>query len=411
MSQHAVLSAGAKAWRSISCLRSELQLDLTLGCGQTFRWRETGDGHWTGVMGGRVWTLTQTDDTLWYHTYGSQGSPVEENKRKRQAEAEQAEAAKKSKLILAVKEETECNQDLGTVTPKWDGSEEQALRDYFQLSVPLGELYREWGSMDPHFKEIANTFTGVRMLRQDPTECLFSFICTSNNHISRIQGMIERLCAKLGAPLCQLDGTMYHDFPTLQAMADNNVEACLRDLGFGYRARFLHQSAKQILDAHGPDWLEKLRSSPYLEARDALHTLPGVGLKVADCVCLMSLDKPCALPVDTHMWQIVHRDYNCSVAAGHKSLTDKVYQQVGDFFRNLWGSHAGWAHSVLFCADLKKFQKLKELAVKKKEGAVVKTEVGENGETVKNGQEGSGQKVKSLKPESLVKKRRSKKQC
>lgn len=57
------------------------------------------------------------------------------------------------------------------------------------------------------------------MLRQDPTECLFSFICTSNNHISRIQGMVERLCQALGTPLCQLDQTSYHNFPSLSVLA------------------------------------------------------------------------------------------------------------------------------------------------------------------------------------------------
>lgn len=63
------------------------------------------------------------------------------------------------------------------------------------------------------------------MLRQDPTECLFSFICTSNNHISRIQGMVERLCQALGAPLCQLDQTAYHNFPSLSVLA--GVHFCL----------------------------------------------------------------------------------------------------------------------------------------------------------------------------------------
>lgn len=62
-------------------------------------------------------------------------------------------------------------------------------------------------------------FPGVRMLRQEPTECLFSFICTSNNHISRIQGMVERLCQALGTPLCQLDHTSYYNFPSLSALA------------------------------------------------------------------------------------------------------------------------------------------------------------------------------------------------
>ena len=63
-------------------------------------------------------------------------------------------------------------------------------------------------------------------------------------------------------------------------LAESSVEASLRDLKFGYRARFLQQSAKQILDTHGLQWLEGLRSVPYLQALDALRTLPGVGTKV-----------------------------------------------------------------------------------------------------------------------------------
>ncbi len=39
------------------------------------------------------------------------------------------------------------------------------------------------------------------MLRQDPEECLFQFICSSNNHIKRIHGMVERLCREYGTPL------------------------------------------------------------------------------------------------------------------------------------------------------------------------------------------------------------------
>ena len=39
------------------------------------------------------------------------------------------------------------------------------------------------------------------MLRQDPLECLFSFICSSNNHISRIHGMVERLASNYGDPI------------------------------------------------------------------------------------------------------------------------------------------------------------------------------------------------------------------
>ncbi|XP_027881259.1 N-glycosylase/DNA lyase [Xiphophorus couchianus] len=337
MAKHAVLSSGAKLWRSLPCAKSELRLELTLACGQTFRWRETAEGHWTGVIGGRVWTLTQTEDTLWYYVYTHQSGAGGENSSEDSLRAESVSASHHSEV------------------------EAEMLRDYFQLHVKLGDLYKEWGAADSHFKKISDIFTGVRMLRQDPIECLFSFICTSNNHISRIQGMVERLCQTLGSPLCQLDQTSYHDFPTLSALADSGVEERLRDLGFGYRARFLQQSAKQILDTHGPQWLVGLRNVPYLEARDSLRTLPGVGTKVADCVCLMCLDKCEAVPVDTHVWQIAKRDYKYTSDNGQKTLTEKVHRDIGDFFRKLWGPYAGWAHSVLFCGDLKKFQNLKEM--------------------------------------------------
>lgn len=60
---------------------------------------------------------------------------------------------------------------------------------------------------------------GVRLLQQDPIECLFSFICSSNNNIARITGMVERLCQAFGPRLIQLDDVTYHGFPSLQALA------------------------------------------------------------------------------------------------------------------------------------------------------------------------------------------------
>jgi N-glycosylase/DNA lyase len=61
-----------------------------------------------------------------------------------------------------------------------------------------------------------------------------------------------------------------------------------------------------------------------------------------------------SVPVDTHVWQIAQRDYKFGKGK-HKSLTKATYDAVGDHFRSLWGKEAGWAHSVLFAADLKTF--------------------------------------------------------
>ncbi|XP_064309765.1 N-glycosylase/DNA lyase [Phalacrocorax carbo] len=312
-------SACPSLWRCLPCPAAELRLDLVLSSGQTFRWWESSPGSWTGVLGERVWTLRQDQDRLWYTVYGEEeeGCPTE--------------------------------------AAKPDGAElDQILHDYFQLDVGLTALYRTWGVADPLFRKVANDFPGVRVLRQDPVECLLSFICTSNNHISRITAMIERLCRAFGRRLCHLDTQPIHAFPSLSALTGADAEARLRALGFGYRAKFVSGSAQAIAEGLGPKGLHRLRATPYAEARRVLCALPGVGAKIADCVCLMALDKAEAVPVDTHVWRIARQRYG--VVVGSRSLSPRAHQEIGDFFRGLWGPRAGWAQAVLFCADLRKGQ-------------------------------------------------------
>ncbi len=102
-------------------------------------------------------------------------------------------------------------------------------------------------------------------------------------------------------------------------------------------------------------WLTGLRKQQYSDARKSLIQLQGIGPKVADCILLMSLDQPGAVPVDTHMFNIA-KQYLPHLNKT-KTVTDKVYAEIGDHFRALYGGHAGWAHSVLFSADLKHIQK------------------------------------------------------
>uniref|UniRef100_A0A803JL09 N-glycosylase/DNA lyase n=1 Tax=Xenopus tropicalis TaxID=8364 RepID=A0A803JL09_XENTR len=353
------VSSSPACWRSIPCQHSELRLDYVLACGQTFRWKEFSPGYWTGVLKGRVWTLTQTDEHIWYTVYTNDQRPAQDSDESKVTteQNDRQHSAKPCKLPKKKIKKEEINPEDKAITGDCPlickdtdcKKDQEILEDYFQLNISLRTLYQHWESSDPNFQRVAQDFPGIRILRQDPTECLFSFICTSNNNISRITGMIERVCCSLGQRLCQLDSDVYHTFPTLQELAAEGTEAKLRDLGFGYRARFVSESARTILSKHCPDWLESLRLVPYEEAKTALCSLPGVGAKVADCVCLMALDKPEAVPVDTHVWQVAKRDYLPQLGSGNKTLTDRVYRETGDFFHNLWGPYAGWAQSYIMC--------------------------------------------------------------
>merc|ERR1712059_228925 len=121
----------------------------------------------------------------------------------------------------------------------------------------LESLYTSWAVNDPIFNRISVDYPGVRMLRQDPVENLFSFICSANNNIARISGMVENLCQE-------------------------GVEQRLRELGFGYRAKYIQQSAAKIIKLGGEQWLYSLRGQDYVDAKKSLLQLSGIGPKVAD---------------------------------------------------------------------------------------------------------------------------------
>ncbi|EJD42201.1 DNA glycosylase [Auricularia subglabra TFB-10046 SS5] len=271
------------------------------------------------------------------------------------------------------------------------------MRDYFQLDVDLSDLYATWAARDTVFDTLVkDRFKGLRMLRQDPWENLISFICSQNNHISRISKMVQALCTHFGTHVASLpipdspesESTMqdYHSFPPPSALAAPTVAAKLRALGFGYRAEYIQRTAQMVLesacDSYAPcevdAWpsetarseadtkalasLEALRKMGTDAARAELLKLMGVGRKVADCILLMSLDKREVVPVDTHVYQIALKHYGFRVPGsptkggnGKPAMTPKIYDAVANKFVDLWGDYAGWAHSVLFTADLKSF--------------------------------------------------------
>lgn len=232
---------------------------------------------------------------------------------------------------------------------------DRLLEAYLRLDVDLEDNYKKWSAAHRHFSENAGQFYAVRQLNQDPVENLFSFICSQNNHISRISGLVEKLCTNYGPKICEFDGISYHAFPDVSTLTGDSVESELRAASFGYRAKFINLSAIQIQAKGGLNWFARLQQLDYKEAHAELIALTGIGPKVADCICLMSLDHLQAIPVDTHVFQIAAQNYMPQIAKA-KSVTPKLYAEIGDKFREIYGPLAGWAQTVLFCADLKKFR-------------------------------------------------------
>ena len=145
-----------------------------------------------------------------------------------------------------------------------------------------------------------------------------------------------------------------HTFPTLEELRISTEEE-LRDMGLGYRAKYIIQTRDLLIENGGKEYLLNLRTKDAPTAQEALLQFSGIGRKVADCVALFSLDQCEAIPVDIHVQHIASRDYDPSVLGGAKSLTPTIYNRVGDLFRDRF-EYAGWAHSLLFVAELPSFR-------------------------------------------------------
>ncbi|KAJ5908051.1 8-oxoguanine DNA glycosylase N-terminal [Penicillium taxi] len=369
-------------WRKLSVGLSELCINTTLRCGQSFRWQNIPEtGEWRCVLYGTLVSLRQDSEYLYYRTCQSKSPSI-------------LPTPPASKLPSRAQSDT--NDD------SKDDHIVRVLKHYLNLSPNLTELYAQWSAQDPNFKKKATQFSGIRILRQDPWEALVSFICSSNNNISRISQMVEKICLNYGPFVAKVDGRAYHDFPTPEALTGKDLEHQLRGLGFGYRAKYIYNTSVMVFKEE-KGWLNSLCNpeSPaygleaavgdemrpegrqgYLDAHEKLLSLQGVGPKVADCVCLFGLGWGESVPVDTHVWQIAQRDYRFGKGS-HKSLNKATSDAIANHFRKLWGQEAGWAHSVLFTADLRSFSdrlaatKKVDLSVKEDndEDVKIKTEV------------------------------------
>ena len=278
----------------------ELNLAHTLTPGQAFRWKEDELRRWTGVVRRRVVRVWRVGNNLNYE-----------------------------------------------VVPKGDGG---FLSDYFRLDVKLDALYREFVQADEHIGRAIDRFRGLRVLRQEPEETLLSYICSTANSVSRITKAIERLSNRYGE---QIAGTDERSFPTAEALAKAEPDELAKVSGIGFRAANLNCVARQLIE-RPEGWLESLRQADYEEARRELTGLRCVGMKIADCALLFSLDKDQAVPVDSHIRHIAVRNYLPEFM--QKTLTEKVYRQIADFFQQRFGRYAGWAQEYLYYDDLLRHQ-------------------------------------------------------
>lgn len=225
---------------------------LSVDCGQSFRWKLTGENEVSGIAFGKALTLRQSPETV-----------------------------------------TFCGVD---------------GEDFEKIWVPYFDLERDYSALcerfssDPYLKKAVNECNGIRILKQDPWEALCSFIISQNNNIPRIKGIVERLCATLGEPLENENFA----FPSAEKIAAAGIEA-LAPLRAGFRAKYIIDAAEKV--ASGEIDFQKIYDSPLDDGRDELIKIKGVGEKVAQCALLYGFGKVDAFPVDVWVKRIMAELY------------------------------------------------------------------------------------------------------
>jgi len=262
-------------------------LAATLTSGQVFRWQQQAQG-WEGVIG-RRWVRLRADQ---------QGITAE------------------------------------TAEPVGDW---RWLADYLQVDADLDRILTTFPEDAPMRAAVA-ACRGLRLLRQDPWECLASFILSSTKQIVQIQQIVAQLCKRYGEPVAvPSDRTPAFAFPSADRLAESS-EARLRACKMGFRAGYLLEAARQV--AAGGIRLEALAGQAIETARAELMKLPGVGRKIADCVLLFAYGFAAAFPVDVWVMKALRQLY-----FAHRRPTPKALRRFADTH---FGPNAGYAQQYLF---------------------------------------------------------------
>lgn len=227
-----------------------LNMDLTLDCGQSFRWVKDNEGYWCGIADGHYLKLKQEDNEI---------------------------------TFFKVSEEL--------FNSFW--------KIYFDLDRDYKSIIERYD--DENLKTACSEYKGIRILKQNEWEAICSFIISANNNIPRIKGIIERLCENFGNKT--ENGYTFPDADTLAKLTVDDL-AVIRS---GFRAKYIIDAAQKV--SSGQVDIEKIKTLPFEEAKAELIKIKGVGEKVAQCSLLYGFGRVEAFPVDVWVKRIVEELY------------------------------------------------------------------------------------------------------
>ncbi len=203
-------------------------------------------------------------------------------------------------------------------------SYQEIWHDYFDMDRDYLSIMKAAPPDDAFLQEALRHTKGLRILQQEPWECLISFIISQRKNIPAIKGCVEALSRRFGEPI----GDDLFAFPTPEAIAASSIEE-LNTCSLGYRSNYILKTARMVASRQADlDDFGRL-SDP--ELKEALLRFPGVGIKVADCVMLFAYARTKAFPRDVWINRVIDKHYDGQSPAEYL------------------GPHAGILQQCMFC--------------------------------------------------------------
>ena len=255
---------------------NNFNLKHTLECGQTFRWQKI-DNYYYSVWNNKLIKVKQQDNYL---------------------------ITNSNKTILTY---------------------------LLRLDDDLNKIYKTI-SKDKTIKQAIKQFKGLRLVREDPFQCIIPYICSANTNIPNIKMQVFNLSKKFGK---KING--FYSFPAPKKLAKASIKQ-LKECKTGFKAKYIKKTSQMIVKKEFD--LNKIKSLDYRAAKNMLTELPGVGNKIADCVLLFAYGRMEAFPVDVWIKRIMQNIY-----FKNKNISN---EQIVLFAQNYFNSYAGYAQEYLF---------------------------------------------------------------
>jgi len=260
--------------KDVNCL----DIEISVFCGQAFRWKKNEKGFLVGTVKGKTAVIEKTEEGYFFHS---------------------------------------CSEE----------EFREIWYDYFDLDTDYAEICEKI-SPDESIKKAVEMYYGIRILKQEPWEALCSFIISQNNNIPRITGIIDRLCSMYG----EKNEKGEYSFPSYERLKGLTVED-LAPLRAGFRSKYILDAAEKLCNKELD--LQKIYSINIDEGRNELMKIKGVGPKVAECTLLYGFSKKEAFPIDVWVKRILSELYPEGLPECIKGSEGIAQQYLFHWRRNL----------------------------------------------------------------------------